>query len=436
MQFFQDLGSLVEDRWKQENYDDKAFPEIAAEALSETNPSKCVDPWEIIRWVNTTSQLPAQQDVPGAFGNPPITLFSGSRFYIDVYYWVDGTTTIHQHGFCGAFQVLLGSSIHGHYRFTTTREINQNFIVGNLSLESVELLERGAVKRILAGDQYIHSLFHLDRPSATICVRTYQTYKGVPQWNYYKPSFADNPFFKEPTTIKRVQSASLLLTIAHPDADAMIGELLARSDFQTAFSILDLARTHLLGNRLEKEFGISAGEQRFQTLMEIARRRHGELVDLIQPVFEEAERQHNLIQRRAQITSNEHRFFLALLLNIPDRQKVLDLVKQRFPEQDPVATVTDWVEDLAHTKVAGFPEPNVLGIENFDEDYLFVLECLLQGHTTEQIRAAFEKELAPDEFLALGNKPDELCSAIRNSMLFRSIFPETPSASAALSLAI
>lgn len=434
MEFFQTLGSLVEERWKDRNYDEKVFPEIAAETLTETDPRKWVDPWEIIRWVNATSQLPAQQDVPGAFGNPPITLFSGPRFYIDVYYWVDGTTTIHQHGFCGAFQVLLGSSIHGHYRFTTTREINQNFIVGNLSLESVELLEQGAVKRILAGDQYIHSLFHLDRPSATICVRTYQTYKGVPQWNYYKPFFADNPFFKEPTAIKRIQSASLLLTIAHPDADAMIGELLGRSDFQTAFSILDLARTHLLGNRLEKEFGISAGEQRFQTLTEIARRRHGELVDLIQPVFEETERQHNLIQRRAQITSNEHRLFLALLLNIPDRDKVLDLVSQRFPEQDPVATVTDWVEELANTKVFGSSEPNVLGLENFDEDYLFVFQCLLEGRTLEQMKTAFEEEFPGEEAGGLA-KIEKTYDSIRNSMLFKSIFlDQQPTVVAAQSL--
>src|SRR3989442_10718966 len=225
MQFFQYLGSLVEERWRDHDYNDEIFPEIAVQALAEADPSKWVDPWEIIRWVNTTSQLPAQQDVPGVFGNPPVTLFSGPRFFIDVYYWVDGTTTIHQHGFCGAFQVLLGSSIHGHYRFTPTREINQNFIVGNLSLESVELLERGAVKRILAGDQYIHSLFHLDRPSATICVRTYQTYKGVPQYNYHKPFFGIDPFFKEPLAIKRKQCAELLFIMQHPEADAMIGEL-------------------------------------------------------------------------------------------------------------------------------------------------------------------------------------------------------------------
>src|SRR5262249_45339755 len=118
----------------------------------------------------------------------------------------------------------------------------------------------------------------------------------------------------------------------------------------------------------------------------------------------------------------EHRFFLALLLNIPDRQKILDLVKQRFPEQDPVATVVDWVEELANTKLAGSHEPNVLGIENFDEDYLFVFQSLLEGQTNEQVRAAFERELSSDEVKALGNKPVELCDTIRNSILFKTIF--------------
>jgi len=422
MEFFHKLGSLVEERWKDRDYDEEIFPSIAAEALNETDPSKWVNPWDIIRWVNTTGQLPLQQDIPAAFGNPPITLFSGPRFHIDVYYWVDGTTSIHQHGFCGAFQVLLGSSIHSHYRFTPRRVINQNLMVGDISLETVDLLEKGAIKRILAGDEYIHSLFHLDRPSATICVRTYQTYSGVPQFNYHKPYFADNPFFKEPSSIKQTQCALLLFTIQHPETDEIIAELLDHSDFQTAFLILEIARNHLLGNQLEKAFGLSVGEQRFQALVEIARRRHGGLVDLIEPVFDEARRQGNLSLRRAQITSNEHRFFLALLLNIPDRQKILDLVKQRFPGQDPVATVVDWVDELANTKLAGSHEPNVLGIENFDEDYLFVFQSLLEGQTNEQVRAAFEKELSSEESKALGNKPVELCNTLRNSLLFKAIF--------------
>jgi hypothetical protein len=424
MEFFKDLASLVEERWKEKDYNEEFFPEIAAEALIESNPANRVDAWEIVRWVNSTHSLPVQHDVAGLFGNPPITLFSGPRFYIDVYYWVDGTTSIHQHGFSGAFQVLLGSSIHSHYTFKRRQEINQHFAIGETNLEGVELLELGAVKQIRAGDEYIHSLFHLDRPSATVCIRTFQTYKGVPQYNYDKPYFATDPFFKETFTVKRTQFASLLFTIKHPEADAMIGELLSHSDFQTTFAILDVARNHLLGNQLEAAFGLSSGQQRFDALVELARRRHGHLVDFIQPVFDEVERQRNLIIRRAQITSNEHRFFLALLLNVPDRRKILDLVSQRFRDRDPVDTVTDWVEELARTKFAGSSEPNVLGIEDFDEDYLFAFQLLLRGETMDQIRKEFQEELSGDDADAMGDKPEQLCDAIRNSMLFRSIFLE------------
>ena len=115
MEDFQKLGELIEDRWRLQNYSEQLFPEIAAKALAESDLPARVDPWEIIRWVQTERSLPEQKDADGRFGDPPITLFVGPRFYIDVYYWLDGTTSIHQHSFTGAFQVLLGSSIHSHY---------------------------------------------------------------------------------------------------------------------------------------------------------------------------------------------------------------------------------------------------------------------------------------------------------------------------------
>ncbi|MEK6406939.1 MAG: hypothetical protein AABN34_08250 [Acidobacteriota bacterium] len=427
MQLFDEFGSLIEQRWKKHSYDERLFPEIAAEALAETSLDNHLSPWEIVRQLFTATQIPSQQDLAGEFGNPPVTLYTGPRFHIDVYYWLDGTTGIHQHSFCGAFQVLLGSSLHCHYKFVPRREINEHFLVGDLLLGSVELLEQGEIKRILPGKQYIHSLFHLDRPSVSICVRTYHTVSGAPQFKYHKPYIAVDPFFKDPLTIKQIQCASLLLSMQHPEADRMIGDLVSRSDFQTAFGILDLARSHVASNHLEKNFGLSTVEERFQALLETARRRHGELVDLMLPVFEEGIRQRNLVHRRGQITSNEHRFFLALLLNVPDRAKVLELVRQRFPEQNPVSTITDWVEELANTRVAGAHEANVLGIDGIDDDYLFVLQCLLEGRTVEQTKTAFEEEFSAEEASGLGSKLEKLYSDIRNSMLFKSIFLEPTS---------
>lgn len=422
MQFFQDLGALVERRWRDENYNEEVFPALAEQVLVEGGPYGVIDPWDVIKWLTAATELPEQRDIPAMFGNPPITLYDGARFYIDIYYWVDGTTSIHQHAFCGAFQVWLGGSIHCKYDFTERRKVSAHFSVGDMQLRSVDLLTGGDVRQIRAGKEFIHSLFHLDRPSATIVIRTRQSQIGLPQYNYLKPSFAVDPFFTEAAMVKKVQAAGLLFNVKHPETDSLISDMLSFSDFQTAFSILDLASGTLSNNRLERAFGLSTGNQRFDSLLDVARKRHGDLVDLILPIFEEVQRQQNLIHRRGQITSNEHRFLLALLLNVPDRVKLLELVKQRVPDRNPIETVMEWIEELADTKAVGSNEANVLGIEGVDEDYLLVLQRMLEGASLADLREAFEEEFSADNLEDLGEKPKELYEAIRNSALFKAIF--------------
>ncbi|HZJ13652.1 MAG TPA: hypothetical protein VFD27_01315, partial [Chthoniobacteraceae bacterium] len=51
---------------------------------------------------------------------------------------------------------------------------------------------------------------------------------------------------------------------------------------------------------------------------------------------------------RGSITEIEHRFFLALLLNVPSRADILRLVAQRFPAA-PVETILRWAEELSST---------------------------------------------------------------------------------------
>ena len=95
MRAFDELGDALEQRWRGENYDERAFPAIAADALTRADLVRQVDPWSIIRWIHATPSLPAQQDLDDDFGDLPVTLFNGSRFYIDAYFWLDGTTSIH-----------------------------------------------------------------------------------------------------------------------------------------------------------------------------------------------------------------------------------------------------------------------------------------------------------------------------------------------------
>lgn len=421
MRPFAELGLLVEGRWRDKNYSEHLFPGIAAGALSELNLSDQVDPWEIIRWLHTTPDLPRQMDLNAGFGDPPITLFSGPRFHIDVYFWLDGTTSIHQHKFSGAFQVLLGSSVHSRYRFEKAREINPRFLTGEILLNDVSLLAQGDIREIVAGSQFIHSLFHLERPSATITVRSYSAPASGVQFNYVKPFLAYDPFFKDPLLIRKVQTVSLLLSMKHPDTDRIIGDLVDSSDFQTTYFVLGTAFESLCHRELEEIFGLSRSCDRFHALLDRARGRHGELADLLLPVFEEKWRQTDIILRRAKIKGEDHRFFLALLLNVPERTTVLRLVKERFPDKDAIELVVGWIKEMAAIKIFGSAEPNVLGIGEFNHTHLFVFKGLLEGIAVEELkaRAATEPWLATE----LGSV-DDLANHIKALPLFRSILAE------------
>ena len=424
MEEFQKLGEQVESRWRAENYSEQLFPEIAAQALVEADLPARVDPWEIIRWVQTADSLPQQFDVEGRFGNPPITLFAGPRFFIDIYYWLDGTTSIHQHSFTGAFQVLLGSSIHSRYSFREDKIINEHFSVGELALEEVQLLKLKDVRTIRAGKDFIHSLFHLDRPSATITIRTEHTPSSAVQYDYRKPHFALNPFFRNPVMIKKLQTIGLLLGMKHNDADAMIGDLVCSSDFQTAYFALAETYQQLQSNEMDTLFGLSTGKDRFRAILDRSRTVHGELIDLVLPVLEEQERQMSIVHRRGTITKDTHRFFLALLLNVPSREKILELVKQRYPDQEPVETILDWVEELGHTRVLGSKETNALGLPEFDDSYVFVLECLLQGLSGEEIKQRTIAEYPPENAAELIARIPALTETLKHSTLFKSLLSD------------
>ena len=417
MQIFQELGELLESRWRRENYSEGLFPELAATALTESDLPAKVDPWEIIRWVQSAPALPDQKDVEGRFGDPPITLFAGPRFYVDVYFWLDGTTSIHQHAFTGAFQVLLGSSIHSRYSFNEKQIINEHFSIGELQLEEVQLLQKNDVRLIKPGRNFIHSLFHLDRPSATITVRTEHTPSSALQWDYRKPYFATDPFFRNQVMAKKLQTIGLLLGMKHKDADEMIGDLVCASDFHTAYFVLENTFHQLKSNQMDSLFGLSTGNDRFSAILERARTVHGELIDLLVPVLEEQVRQHDVVMRRRSITGEEHRFFLALLLNVPSREKILELVKSRFPESDPVEKILDWVEELSQTRVLGSKEANAMGIEGFSDEHIFVLEQLLRGRAVDEIK----KLINTDDFKAfagLDGKLDTLAKELQRSALF------------------
>ncbi|WP_394831634.1 hypothetical protein LVJ94_34485 [Pendulispora rubella] len=410
MLFFRELGGDIDRAWRAENYDVSAFPRIARIALSERPPSKNVTPDEIVEWTLTTGEFPRQPNLDIAFGDPPITVFCAQRFYIEALFWVDGTTAIHQHNFSGAFHVLSGSSIHARYAFHLDKRFSERLLSGSLRLTDIELLEKGDTRPIESGDRFIHSLFHLDRPSVTIVARTFSEPSATPQYSYSKPSLAHDSAFNGEQLKRQVQSLVLLYESEHPEATAIVRKALARADALTTYRLLRAAHQ-------------AAPKASFEALLEDARARDAHLVERLEAVFEQDRRLHLIVGRRKKVRDAEHRFFLALLLNAPDRKNLLNLVRRRYPEHDPLDVVARWVRQMATTQLEGDSEPNVLGLP-LDSAGIDVLEYTVRALSHEEIVRRLQHTYDEDDIRDQQSDIVELEKSIRSMLLFRPLFTE------------
>jgi hypothetical protein len=331
MQVFRRLGLRIDERWEAADYDESRFPGIATTELEAANISAEVSIPEILRWLLATRELPAQIDLEGRFGQPPLTVFSGRRFLIQVLLWIEDLMVVHQHSFSGAFLQLAGCGLHLGYHFQRGREVSQRLWLGELSLLQTELLWPGDVRPITTS--LVHANYHIDQPSATVVVRTFNDSRTAPQFFYHPPHIAIDPLTGNADVVRRRQGLRFLLDTAPELHDELAGELLARADLHTAVLVIEQAAG-------------SVSPQRLDRLLDIARRRHGDAVTLIKHVVDERRRQQRLESARAALADPELRLLLALVIALDDRDAILNIVRERYPGVDPAGLVDTWLQRL------------------------------------------------------------------------------------------
>ena len=232
--------------------------------------------------------------------------YNHSRFYIQLLFWLDGTTDIHQHEFSGAFHVMAGSSIHAHYEFENAQSVTPHLRVGDLRMKQIELLETGRTVPIVSGQHCIHSLFHLDTPSITVAsVRTQHDPGTGPQFNYLPPHIALDPIFSDTLTMRRKQLLDVLEQIRDPTYPQLVSEMIADLDFERGFYVLQ----HCMGHLKEID--------EWERVLEAFRTKHGKLAAGVSATLEESVRRDIIKDLRRAVTEPEHRFFLAVLMNAP-----------------------------------------------------------------------------------------------------------------------
>jgi hypothetical protein len=380
MKVFDDLGARVEEAWRRVDYDEARFPSVATEALAEVSPAASVGHAAVLDWLFAAPALPHQDDLDAKFGHPPITVFAGPRFYVQVLMWIEGSTSIHRHGFSGAFQLLDGTSLHARYRFDARRRISARMHLGDLRLERAELLAPGAVVPIT--HDLIHALFHLEVPSATVVVRTCSDDDAAPQYDYRPPCLAINPFDRDPVLIRKIQGLAFARRADPARFVERAAALAERSDLETCFEVLVEARRG----------PTPGGAAGLAPLLDAARRRHGPVIDELSAVVQEGLRDRKLRRLRAAQKEPDLRFFLALLQNLPDRGAIFEMVGQRYPGAPPRARVEAWVRALSGV--------DAIGVDLDDELTRHLFGALLDGCSPDETRARLSEVFAPTDVAA------------------------------------
>ncbi len=370
--FFKDLGDHVLAEWKHANFSLASFPAIASAALKRMPPSENVDLESFLHAFLLDDAQPFQTE--SGFGEPEVVAYDHPRFYIQLLFWMDGTTAIHQHEFSGAFHVLRGSSIHSQFDFLNVRPVTPYFRVGDLRMKKIDLLETGATVQIRSGPKCIHSLFHLDAPSVTVVIRTQNDPGTAPQFNYHPPHVALDPLLSDSLTMRRRQVLDVLEQTADPTYTDLVLEMIRELDFERGFYILQTARPYLqdLGD--------------WDSALASFAAKHGRIADGIGATLEEASRRETIRGLRAHIAEPEHRFFLALLMNADSLPAVLAVVAKRFPEQPPEATVLRWAKELIE----------------FPDDDVELLDARFRDHSPETILAVLEAMMKKNSRRARG----------------------------------
>src|SRR6266704_1248214 len=402
MEFFQTLGSLVARLWKERNYNEEDFPEVASRGLSELPPDQYVSFWDVAKWALTCERLPGQADLSAKFGQPPLTVYGGRDFRIEVLFWVQGIPAIHQHSFSGAFHVMHGSSLQSLWEFESTEQVTLRLALGRVSLKKAELLRKGDSRPIVAGKRLIHSTFHLDRPSLTVVVRTLGEANKQPQYSYLPPTIAYDPFAMVPSVQRRTQLLRMLLVSGkHAEYQEIAHHMLGTEDAYSVFQFLF------------STFELIEDEDERHNLLLAARWKHPKLIEALHPALLQDERRNKIVQIRERVSNSDLQFFLALLLNITERTAILNLIEQRYPSRNAVTAIVTWVRELS--------ELGVLGIR-FPEPWLLMLQCLLLNRSDREIQKAFSDQYATQYIPNIESGRGELSSALPDSWLLQPVF--------------
>lgn len=400
MEIFTELGEKIDRTWQNHNYDISHFATITEEILSSEKID--VSSEDICNWVLDSKTFITQVNFNSSFGEPPITVFSNDKFYIEVLYWLSGTTSIHQHSFTGSFYVLSGSSIHSTYKFEEKLRINEHLLFGDIIAMNTEVLEKGQHRGIPIGNSFIHSLFHLEYPSVSIVIRTYGDPGNSIQYAYAKPHIAYNSFRTSQKNTRQFQMLRMLKLSDNLKFLSHLYKFMERADVHTFIE---------MSMKLVNDNLISIEER--DELFRIFESKYPKYLQYVKPVFPELDRIKIITRGRKAVQDPTHRFFMAMLMNANNREHVNRIFKAKYPKKDPSHTMYKWIKELNEGDKFN---------SKFDEFQLDLIEIMLKESSFDKILIQLKTIYGDNDINQKHERIQEIYYQIRELPLLKVLF--------------
>jgi hypothetical protein len=398
------LGEEVEAAWTRADHAIDAFASIAAGAVKRFALHEAFDLDELSDWLSQTDHLPEQLDPRSRFGDPPITLWRAARFVIDVYFWIEPETALHDHGFAGAFTNLVGESLHCVYRLNSVEDPAPGVILSDLELETVERLEEGSIRAILGGRKFVHRVWHISRPTVTMCVRTAGEAPRLEQYTYFYPRFGIEQRREEEKSQllqRRLGFLSFLASTGDPRLERYMESLIRNADARQALKFV-------LALHDSSEGGLLEHLALLNRLLDLLEARYGAWIgefasSLMCRLKEDRVKWH-------EIHDVDQRFLAAVLLTFFNRDDVIEAVRQYRGANQPI----EWIIE----RLQGMIEAKGLAVVINEFQFSMLRDLILGCSEAEVVGAALAHEGQQQSEAEL----HRLCSALKQIDIFQPLF--------------
>jgi hypothetical protein len=399
------LGEEVEDAWGSADHAIDAFASIATRSVERFALHEQFNLDEIGEWLSETGDLAGQLDPKSRFGNPAITLWRNSRFLIDIYFWIDPETALHDHGFAGAFTNLAGESLHCVYDLDSVEEPAPGVILSSLDLQTVERLDKGSIRPILGGRKFVHRVWHISRPTVTMCVRTAGSGLGLGQYTYFYPHVGIEERRKQEEQDellqKRLQFLSFLAASRDPRLERYVENLISNSDARQALQFILAVHDNSEGEILEH---LSLLDR----LLDLLEARYGAWIGEFASSLKYRLKENQV--KWHELRDVDQRYLAAMLLTFFNRDEVIEGVSKYRGANQPI----EWVIERLRGMVASE------GLAVIVNDFQFsVLRDLILGRPEAEVVAAALADEGHGQTVADLHR---LCFVLKQIDIFQPLF--------------